>query len=331
MTRAVSAVSALGLIAASLYAQPAIVAVANAASWQSGLPLGGALATVFVSGLTGLTPGTYVAPSGQPLPRTLGGVEVFINEDYAPLLAVIIPSDPSANVQINFQVPLSSRASFTYNAASNGVPLPYAGYILVIEYTSGAEAVLSPLPQPGIPNETAPSPLSFGPGFFSSANGYAAAIHASDSSPVTPQNPAHPGESITVYADDFFSTWPPPPIAIPAPAGIAFQLDSFLSQFVIVGNLYLQPYPGLPGICSTVPNPPLCPGSVTNTPALTINSLGLAVGMVGVEAISFVVPSSQQPGNWPLFFNNGSCPDGSGTLCNGDYGVSSPYVLLPVD
>jgi hypothetical protein len=328
MTRPVSVLSALGLIAGSLHAQPKIEAVVNAASWQSGLPLGGALATVFVSGLTGLTPGTYVAPSGQPLPRTLGGVEVFINEDYAPLLAVIIPSDPSANLQINFQVPLSSRASVTYNTAYNGVPLYYPGYILVAEYTSGTAAVLSPLPQPGIPNQTAPSPLSVGPGFFSSASGYAAAIHASDSSPVTPQNPAHPGESITVYADDFFVTWPPPPIAIPAPPGIAFQLDSFLSQFVIVGSLYLQTYPS---VFCIVPTPPLCMGSVTNTPALKINSLGLAAGMVGVEAISFVVPSSQQPGNWPLFFNNGSCPDGSGKLCNGDYGVSSPYVLLPVD
>ncbi|HEY7337207.1 MAG TPA: hypothetical protein VH639_20115 [Bryobacteraceae bacterium] len=295
-----------------IWAQPRIVAVVNAASWQSGLPAGGALATALVSGLTGLTPGVYVAPASQPLPFRLGGVTVSVNNDYAPLLAVVVPSDASVYVQVNFQVPLSASASYGFNIVG-ALPL-YSGDISV------NEAV-----------QTATGGLAVWGGFFFIGTGYVAAIHTSDSSAVTPQNPAHPGESIIAYADDFFTTWPPPPIAIPAPTQVAFQLG--YPRQTGSKYLYLQTYP--------VPNPVLCanngsacPGSVTNTPALKINSMALAPGMVGVEAINFVVPSNQQPGNWALFFNAGSCPDGSGIpgTCGAlPPGNSSPYVLLPVD
>jgi hypothetical protein len=164
--------------------------------------------------------------------------------------------------------------------------------------------------------------------FFSGANGYAIARHVSDSSLVTAQNPAHPGESIIAYADDFFMTWPPPPIAVPASSQVAFHVDyPFIRN---PGHLYLQTYPTPITMCSPSPGP--CVGSVTNTPALTIHSMGLLAGAVGVEEINFVVPSSQKAGNWALFFNAGSCPDGTGIpgSCNAQVGSSSPFVLLPV-
>jgi uncharacterized protein (TIGR03437 family) len=299
----------------NLYSQANIAGVVNSASFQSGLPAGGALATAFVSGLTALIPGTYVAPSSTPLPHYLGGVTVSVNDDYAPLLAVIVPTDPSANVQVNFQVPLSANTSLLYPYF--GIAPVYVGYVRVSDGVNNA--VLSAtrgLPEWG--------------GFFTDGNGYAAALHASDSSPVTAQNPAQPGETIVVYADDLFMTWPPPPIAIPAPQQVTFQIDYTFAR--TLGNLYLQVYPNPASMCA--PNPGLCPGtgSVTGTPALTINSMGLAAGTVGVEEINFVIPLSQQPGTWPLFFNAGSCPDGSGIpgTCGATYGSSSPYVLLPV-
>jgi hypothetical protein len=61
--------------------------------------------------------------------------------------------------------------------------------------------------------------------------------------------------------------------------------------------------------------------------------MGLAAGSVGVEEINFVVPSNQRSGNFALFFNIGSCPDGSGIPgnCGATLGLSSPYVLLPVN
>src|ERR1700693_2481881 len=101
-----------------LVCQPTIVAVVNSASFQAGPPAGGALATAYVSGLSALTPGNYVASFSQPLPHTLGGVTVMVDNDYAPLLSVFVPSDQTANVQVNFQVPLSANASLLYQVLS---------------------------------------------------------------------------------------------------------------------------------------------------------------------------------------------------------------------
>src|ERR1700733_9629960 len=277
------------VVCSPLFCQPTVVAVVNSASYQSGLPTGGALATAYVSGLTALPPGTYIAPASESLPRTLGGVTVMIDNDYAPLLAVIVPSDPAANVQVNFQVPLSANASLL--AAYVGTGPAYVGALVV---TDGVNKAIP------ITTLTTSEPAEWG-GFFSSANGYAAAVHASDSSPVTPQNPAHPGESIVAYADGFFMTWPRPPIGIPAPAQVNFQPDySLLSS---PGSLYLQAFPMYVSNCA--PEPGLCTmeGTFPSTPPVTINSMGLLEGAVGVETINFVVPSLQAPGVWALFFN----------------------------
>lgn len=303
-------VSAAG--SSNLFCQPAVVAVVNSASFQRGLPAGGALATAFVAGLTALTPGTYVPQASQPLPHSLGGVTVSVNNDFAPLLAVIVPSDPSVNVQINFQVPPSANTSLLYEYF--GVGPSYGGYVSVSDGVHNAvQSGTGNVPQWG--------------GFFSGANGYAIALHASDSSSVTSQNPAHAGESIIVYADGFFLTWPPPPIAVPVPAQVTFQPDYSLEASP--GSLFLQAYPNPASTCA--PNPGPCVGSLPNTPALTINFMSLATGSVGVEKINFVVPSNQQSGNWALFFNR--CTNGSGlpASCGGASGDSSPYVLLPVN
>jgi hypothetical protein len=317
-----SVLSAVGSL--NLLCQPTVIEVLNSASFQGGLPAGGALATTFVSGLTALKPGAYLAPSSRPLPRTLGGVTVSLNNDFAPLLAVIVPSDPSARVQINFQVPLSANASLLYPYVNLyqhfGVGTEYLGYLSVSDGVNHA-----------VPSTTlTTSQLPEWGGFFSSGKGNAVAVHASNSNLVTAQNPAHPGESIIAYTDGFFMTWPPPPIAIPAPSQVTFQPDYTLTASP--GYLYLQTYPDPGSMCT--PNPGICPGtgSVTNTPALKINFMGLVAGSVGVEEISFVVPSNQPSGNWALFFNRGSCPDGSGIpgTCGATDGSSSPYVMLPV-
>ena len=121
-----------------------------------------------------------------------------VNDDYAPLLAVVVPTDPTASVQINCQVPLSANASHYYIDLSGPV---YVGYLSV----GSAVQSLGDVPG-GVPEQWG--------GFFAQANGFAAALHVSDSSLVTAQNPARPGESIIAYADDFFMTWPPPPIEV---------------------------------------------------------------------------------------------------------------------
>lgn len=306
------------LLAASTqcsWAQAQITAVVNAASFQSGLPSGGSLATIFCTGLTNVAAGAYVA-SSSPLPYVLGGLSVVVNNGPAPLLAVVIAS--SGNAQINFQVPLERNASLLPIQAQPAYP----GSLLAC----------------GTNMTAFPAPSGWG-GFFADANGYAIAQHTADYSLVTPQNPARPGEAVIAYADDFFPVWPPTPVGFPTPQQPLFEaptiqnqsfLFPFVSTFYVERSgtyLYLQAYPQ--PICLIGGG---CNNSFTDTPALQVTFEGLAPGQIGVEQINFVVPPNQQPGDWPLFFNLGSCPDG------GDFnrcapptgGLSSPYVKLPV-
>jgi uncharacterized protein (TIGR03437 family) len=293
--------------------QAQITSVVNAASFQPGLPSGGSLATMFCSGLNNLKAGTYLA-SSSPLPYTLGGLTVTVNNGVAPLLAVVI--DSSGNAQINFQVPMERNASLLPVGGNHPGSLIGCG-----------------------PTVTDLAPSGWG-GFFADAEGYAVAQHASDNSQVTLQNPARAGETIILYADDFFPVWPTPLVGLPVPIGTLFEAPLFAKQtfpFPFVSTyfaettlsyLYLQDYP------ATNCNPPLGCSSFATTPALQVTFEGLAPGQVGVEQINFVVPANQQPGDWALFFNMGSCPDGSGPpgRCgyDGGKGLSSPYVKLPV-
>jgi uncharacterized protein (TIGR03437 family) len=292
------------------WCQPKIQAIVNAATFQPGLPYGGGLATLFVSGLTG-PPGTYLAASSAPLPFALAGVEVDVNYTRSPILAVVIPpTGQSTFAQINFQVPLERNASIRSHA-----PNGFQGYLTVIQQ-NGIQTVQTPLEDP---------PL-FG-GFFSDGQGYAIAQHASDYSTVTVQSPAHAGETIIAYANDLYPVWPSPPVGIPAPQAPLFQISI---QTVVPGvgtyipspgNLYLQAYPGQ----AVTPAQGIVP---PNTPPLTILFQGLAPGLVGVEQVNFVVPANQQPGDWPLFFDTG-CAPGQISGCPGG-GNASPSVKLPV-
>ncbi len=99
------------------------------------------------------------------------------------------------------------------------------------------------------------------------------------------------------------------------------------------GYLYPQVYPTPSNPCTPAPGPCSGTGSATNTPALTITFMGLLGGSVGVEEINFTVPANLQSGIWALFFNSGSCPDGSGIpgTWGAAEGISSPYVMLPVN
>jgi uncharacterized protein (TIGR03437 family) len=270
----------------------------NSASFVQGLPSGGALATVFVFGLTG-TAGLLIPPLSSPLPFELGGVRVTVNGAASPILAVVIPATgSSAPGQVNFQVPLERNVTLDASGLDTGS-------ILIVSQT-GAGQVQLPITN-----------FSFRGGFFRDANGYAIAQHAKDLSQVTVQNPAHPGETIIVYGDDFFRVWPPPPIGFPAPSPPLFQFDTS-GLYTGLAGLYLQGYP----------DSPIPEDSYTNTPVLKVLLASLAPGFVGVEQLNILIPAGQPAGDWALFFNSGSCPDGSGK-CSPE-GISGPSVLLPV-
>jgi hypothetical protein len=165
----------------------------------------------------------------------------------------------------------------------------------VVFQPTGGGAALSPLPPPAAA------------GFFTGADNYITAQHASDYSPVTVSNPAHAGEAIIAYSDGFFlAIWPEAPMGIPAP------LDVPITGNLVGYQLYLQAYP--------TPTPILfgIGGYLRpNTPPLVTTFIGLAPGQVGVQQVNFVIPANQQPGDWSLFF------------ADGYYSVTA-NVLLPV-
>ena len=134
---------------------------------------------------------------------------------------------------------------------------------LTVNAAGYAPAGVSPLPQPVLG------------GFFTDGNGYVVATHASDNSQVTPSNPAHPGETINVYADDIFQVWPEPPVGIPTPSQPVLPPLPGTFNFL----LYLQTYPGC-GADGITGAPYKCP---TNTPPLTTTFLGMATARSGLS------------------------------------------------
>ncbi len=297
-----STLLALGLC--RLHSQPQIVGVYSASSFQPGLPSGGSLATLLCSGPSSLS-GVYL-PSSSVLPTDFAGAEVQVNGVAAPILAVVVThSNGNTYSQVNFQVPMERNVSLPNTAA-------YSGSL----YSASCGQPLKPLP--GRPEGT----------FFEDANGYAIAQHSFDYSLVTPQNPAHPGETIIGYTDDVYPVWPSPTIGFPTPASPLFQFNPNLSTTEQQGNglfdpgyLYLQPIP-IPDVIFGLIYP--------TTPPLTLTFVGMAPGMVGVQQINFVIPAGQQPGTYPLFFNSG-CPPGyvAPRGCSG-HPTMSLSVLLPV-
>jgi uncharacterized protein (TIGR03437 family) len=141
-----------------------INALTNAASFAEGLPLGGGLASLFLSGLPAAP--SLVTGSGDPLPTTLSGFMVKVGGEAAPLLAVATNADGSG--QINFQVPVD-----------------HDGGVIEIDYHGVATFLGGPPVAPGI---------------FTLSDGTPAIQHAADYSLVTSSNPISPGEVIIIYA-----------------------------------------------------------------------------------------------------------------------------------
>ena len=174
-------------------AQIQILAVVNSASYRSGLPEAGSLATIFCTGLTGVA-GVSTAGSQSPLPLHLAGVVVTVNLGQAPLLAV---ADLGGGIQqINLQVPTERI-------------LAQLSTVRVMQNGSLGTAENVDYPASG--------------GFFSDEQGNGIAIHVADGSAITASNPARAGELIAAYGTGFGATYPPKPIGFSAPATPQFQ------------------------------------------------------------------------------------------------------------
>jgi uncharacterized protein (TIGR03437 family) len=211
----------LGLfLAVALQAQEIVILnVTNAATFDPGMPRGGALASIFCTGLTGIS-GTVAAATSNPLPRMLAGVSVRINDGTAAILSVSQLQDYQ---QINIQVPAERDAG-----------LPAFVRVDVFQGSSRGGSYNAPY-------------SAFG-GFFTGADGYAVAQHAVDHTAVTKANPARPGETITAYTTGLLPSWPPPPIAVPVPSTPLFAADTSFVSATNATLLFVGLSPGSAGL-----------------------------------------------------------------------------------
>ncbi|MBS1828982.1 MAG: hypothetical protein JST93_27005 [Acidobacteria bacterium] len=275
-------------------AQISNVVVTSSASFQHGYPGPGSLATVFCTGIPGITATTLAQTF--PLPRQLAGVTVTIGGIAAPILAV---SAGEGFQQINVQIPIEAL-DFTLE----GVPVVVrAGGV---SSTAVARNLTSSPGEffrfPTDPRGTEP-PL----GMFQ---------HAADYSLVTIENPAHPGENIIGYLTGVpVRTVPEVPTGEAAPA----------SPLITVPRILEPPTPSGPlAAYFTVrfgDNP--LKDSDSTVPAF----FGLAPGLAGVFQLNFTVPSSWKQGSTPVVLNRQRYPVfGAGRLESTD---STP-VFLPI-
>jgi len=151
---------ALSAFATTLEAQTVINAVTDAASYAHRVAPGG-LATIFGSNLADSTQ----SATKFPLPRSMAGATVYVNQSPVPLLYV-------SETQINFQVP-SGVASGTAN--------------LYVSRDGGASAIFQV------------TVVSSGPAIFQDTSNHAIAQNAVDYSTNSSTNPVASGAVVVVY------------------------------------------------------------------------------------------------------------------------------------
>ncbi|HEY7334274.1 MAG TPA: SBBP repeat-containing protein [Bryobacteraceae bacterium] len=239
-------------------------ALVNAASQAPGLPFPGGLASVYVRGVD---VSTTMTGAGSPVPPQLAGVSIMVDGVPAPILTIAPLA--SGMERIDFQVP--------FEAKSNTVEIRYRGSSVF-----------------GFPQRTPP-------GIFILGDGTPAIEHVSDYSLVTPANPAHPGETIVIYATGLGPVSPAVPSGM-APAGPA-ALGLCANGFGIDGS-----------------SPPYSFG--------TILYAGLTPGFVGLYQFNVRLRPDLAPGTQHLLINTNNC-DGFPLLGNA-VPFQSNSVPLPV-
>ncbi len=166
--RIAASIVAIAALAIQGRAEIGNIVVTDAASFQKGWPSPGSIASVFCTGLTGIS--GIVTAEHYPLPLELLGVRVRIGGVPAPLFAV---AQFDGYEQINIQVPLeASLVSF--------------GDIDVTVEQGGQQT-------------TARVPRGSDGEFFRMSDGAGAFQHATDYVLVSASNPARAGEVVVGY------------------------------------------------------------------------------------------------------------------------------------
>lgn len=241
---------ALLLAAATLASaqQINVLGVTSAGGFEVGLTPSGGISSVFLTGLQGIPPLTQA--QAFPLPLSLAGVQVQVNGFTCPVIAV---ADTGAFQQINFQ------------AVAVQPPGTNNNVVTVIQTTSGLPRSAS-LNGVGISQSV----------FFVYPNGNAIIQRPADSSLITPENPARPGDILVLYATGLGQEIPAVPPGEPTP---------------------IEPL-------SRVPNSSLTVGGIS----AQLLYVGLTPGLAGVNQINFIVPDGVSPGDVDLVFRRAENP-----------------------
>lgn len=234
-------------------------ATVNAASLAVGVAPG-SIGTIFGAGLTRGVNGVVSAPGGA-LPYSLRGTSVLVNGIPAPIFAV---ANVNGLEQINFQVPWEVR----------GEPNPPQVNLTPI-VVSKKPAVTIVVVNNGVLSAPMHAVITdIQPAIITSDGSRVVAVH-SDYSLVTPQNPARPGDVITLYGVGFGPVTPLPPTG--APAGASPPSVMSPTPVVSIGASYA-----------------------------TVSFAGLSPGSVSLYQFNIVVPDKIGIGDLPVLIRTGS-------------------------
>jgi uncharacterized protein (TIGR03437 family) len=202
------------------------------------------------------------------MPFTLGGVKVLINNRPAPIY--FVRSDVVLAI------------------------VPYA--------TTGTVASIQVISN-NVPSDTRTVRVKNGtPGIYTNPPGgvgYLIAQHVQDNSyaTITPQNPAHPGETILLYLTGLGDVIPPVPDGVPAPS------DSLTNAVTL-------------------------PVAVVDGEQATVGFAGLTPTIVGLYAMTVTIPADIAPGD---VYVDISLPDSYTTEAQIPIGTSSLVNQAPLD
>jgi minor extracellular serine protease Vpr len=226
--------------------------VVNAASYLPGISPGG-IATIFGQNLSSVT--DIVTEQSDPLPLELAGIQVTVNGVTAPLFSVAFANGED---QISFQVPYETPTGLS------------AAQIEIFNYGNSVGTIVAD-------SFTEDSDI-----FLYDGN-YAVAVRYPDYTLIGPDNPAHPGDILTLYTTGLG------PLSIGLTDGFGAPSDP---------------------LAYTVD-----PFEVTvNGEQCQVLFSGLAPGFVGLDQINLTLPIDLPPGNLDIQISSQYAISGVATL-----------------
>jgi uncharacterized protein (TIGR03437 family) len=215
--------------------------VMNSASLRSGPAAPGTLLTV--SGVSVSSSGNAPPEGSAPLPTKLGGVEVFLNGSRLPLLSTS-HSDIQAQLPYSLDIPSSASLYVRLETTDGNVTVTNAVALKLTAVSPGLFALPGPEPRGGVVL-------------------HSAADSTSPGTPVTPQSPAHPGETLIVWT-----------------AGLGAVDDGEAAEQVVAGQPFTGPdAPVLHSVAATVG------GRLAD-----VTSAQLPEGATGIYQVRLVLP-----------------------------------------